>query len=214
VNNLAMPDDSKSSAGDLGAASENRLVLASASPRRRELLSILGIPFDIIPPETDESPRSEEPPRDFVVRAARDKGDEVAGRVSNAVVLSADTIVSLRGEIFGKPKEPADAVRMLELLSGEQHWVFTAVSAIDSRSGLRIEGLEETKVWFRSLDRAFIEDYMKRENVMDKAGAYAVQGFAAVFVSRIEGNYTNVMGLPLPLTYDLVTRHGLKCSTS
>ncbi len=192
----------------------SKLVLASQSPRRRELLALLGIPFEVVYSNVNESPRPGEAPADFVARTARDKGTAVAKRISDAVILSADTIVSLDGGIFGKPRDTDDAVRMLQLLSGRQHSVLTAVSVIDSSSGERSEDIAETKVWFRELDREIIDEYVKREDLLDKAGAYAIQGFASVFIPRIEGNYPNVMGLPLPLTYDLLTHHGFTCRTS
>ena len=113
----------------------SKLVLASQSPRRRELLALLGIPFEVVYSNVNESPRPGEAPADFVARTAREKGTAVAQRISDAVILSADTIVSLDGGIFGKPRDTDDAVRMLQLLSGRQHSVLTAVSVIDSSSG-------------------------------------------------------------------------------
>lgn len=186
------------------------LILASRSPRRRELLGILGIPFEVIPSSADEIPEPRESPVDFVARAARDKGAEVAARVPGAIILSADTIVSIDQEILGKPTDRDDAIRMLEQLSGREHSVYTAISVTDSASGARHAGLDETRVSFSEIGRPTIEDYIQREHVMDKAGAYAIQGFASIFIPRIEGNYGNVMGLPLHLTYDLLSRHGLQ----
>jgi septum formation protein len=189
------------------------LILASASPRRRELLEVLGIPFTVVKPEVDESLRSGEIPAEFAARVARDKGEKVARQHEGAVVLSADTIVSLGGAVFGKPRDRDDAIRMLESLSGHSHSVYTAVSAIQVSTRRRRESVRETKVWFSDLDRSMIDDYLSRENVLDKAGAYAIQGFASVFIPRIEGDYTNVVGLPLELTWDLLADHGLTCRT-
>ena len=194
-----------------------RLVLASESPRRRELLGVLGFPFEIVSSNVTETPLSGETDLEFVSRAAREKGEEVAGRIPDAVVLSADTIVSVDGEILGKPNDADHARGMLRMLSDRQHNVYTAVSTIHAAINTRYEGMEETRVWFRDLDSEMIEDYIRREEVLDKAGGYGIQGFASVFIPRIEGNYANVMGLPLPLTYDLLTRHGLRtltCHTS
>ena len=129
-------------------------------------------------------------------------------------MLSADTIVSLDGKILGKPDDADDARRMLRMLSGRGHNVYTAVSTVHMARNTRHEGLEETRVWFSDLDSEMIDDYILREEVLDKAGAYGIQGFASVFIPRIEGNYANVMGLPLPLTYDLLIRHGIICHTS
>ncbi len=186
-----------------------RLVLASESPRRRELLGLLGVPFEIVSSDVDELLRACETDLDFVRRTAREKGEAVADQVPDAVVLSADTIVSLDGEILGKPMDADDARRMLRMLSGRQHNVYTAVSTIHAAKNTRHEGLEETRVWFNDLQSEMIDDYIRCEEVFDKAGGYGIQGFASVFIPRIEGNYANVMGLPLPLTYDLLIRHGL-----
>jgi nucleoside triphosphate pyrophosphatase len=182
------------------------LVLASQSPRRRELLSILGIPFEVIPADIAEIPGSGESPEQFVVRAAREKGIEVAGRVSTSVVLSADTVVTIDNLILGKPEDESHAVRMLKQLSGRQHVVYTAVCVIDQIHGETHEALEKTDVWFRSMTKGEITDYVRREDVLDKAGAYAIQGYAGVYISKIEGNYGNVMGLPLPVVHDFLRR--------
>ena len=193
---------------------QRQLVLASQSPRRRELLALLGFPFTVVHSRASETPAEGESPTAFVKRAARDKGIEVAARVSASIILSADTIVVVDGEILGKPVDDDDAVRMLELLSGRRHSVYTAVAVVDSDTSSRLEGIEETKVWFRELDRAAIDSYIRREDVMDKAGAYAIQGYASIFIPKIEGNYPNVVGLPFPLTSDLLASCGLPCPTS
>ena len=182
------------------------LVLASQSQRRKELLAILGLPFSVVPPSIDENPAQGENPETFVVRMAKEKGMEVASRVSQSIVLSADTVVVTDGEILGKPADEEDAVRMLRKLSGRDHWVYTAVCVVNQVKPETLEGLDRTRVWFDPLDNAMILDYVRRENVFDKAGAYAIQGYAGVFIPRIEGNYFNVMGLPLPLVRQLLSR--------
>ena len=182
------------------------LVLASASPRRKELLSILGIPFTVIPSSIDEIPTPGESPETFVVRIAKEKCAEVASRVSHSVVLSADTVVTIDGEILGKPIDAHDAATMLRKLAGRDHWVYTAICVLHQEKEEMLEGLDRTRVWFVPLDDATIHDYIRRENVLDKAGAYAIQGYAAVFIPKIEGNYFNVMGLPLPLVHSLLSR--------
>jgi septum formation protein len=182
------------------------LVLASASPRRKELLSILGIPFTVIPSSIDEIPTPGESPETFVVRIAKEKCAEVASRVSHSVVLSADTVVTIDGEILGKPIDAHDAATMLRKLSGRDHWVYTAICVLHQEKEEMLEGLDRTRVWFVPLDDATIHDYIRRENVLDKAGAYAIQGYAGVFIPKIEGNYFNVMGLPLPLVHSLLSR--------
>ncbi len=182
------------------------LVLASQSPRRKELLSILGIPFTVLPSSIDETPAKGERPEDFVVRVAREKGMEVASRVSQSVVLSADTVVTMDNEILGKPEDEKDALRMLRRLSGRDHWVYTAITLVNQTKPETLEGLDRTRVWFTPLTDEQILDYIRRENVFDKAGAYAIQGYAGVYIPKIEGNYFNVMGLPLPLVYELLCR--------
>jgi septum formation protein len=182
------------------------LVLASASPRRKELLATLGYPFTIVPSSIDESPQFGEDPKTFVIRVAREKGMEVASRVSQSIILSADTIVTLDNEILGKPTDEADAFRMLQELSGREHSVLTAVTVINQKKEETLEGLEGTRVWFAPMTAEQIYDYVRRENVLDKAGAYAIQGYAGVYIPKIEGNYFNVMGLPLPLVHQLLCR--------
>ena len=180
------------------------LVLASQSPRRKELLEVLGIPFSVVVSSADESVQAGESPEVYVARVARAKGLEVAARVNQSVVLSADTIVTIDGAILGKPADRSDAVRMLEKLSGREHAVYTAVCVIDQSTGRMREGIDRTSVWFRRMTQAQIFDYIDRENVMDKAGAYAIQGFASVYITKIQGSYSNVMGLPLALVWDLL----------
>jgi nucleoside triphosphate pyrophosphatase len=182
------------------------LVLASASPRRKELLSILNIPFTIVPSSIDETPTAGESPETFAVRMAKEKCAEVASRVSHSVVLSADTVVTIDGEILGKPVDAYDAAAMLRKLSGRDHWVYTAICILNQAKDQIFEDLDRTRVWFDPIDDATIHDYIHREDVLDKAGAYAIQGYAGVFIPKIEGNYFNVMGLPLPLVHRLLNR--------
>ena len=182
------------------------LVLASQSPRRKELLSILGLPFTVIPASIEEIPLKGETAEAFVVRVAREKSVEVASRVSRSVILSADTVVTVDDEILGKPGDKDDAVRMLRKLSGRDHWVYTAVTVVNQPRQETLEGIERTRVWFKGLSDKEIHDYLGRENVFDKAGAYAIQGYAGVYIPKIEGNYFNVMGLPLPLVHSLLCR--------
>ena len=182
------------------------LILASQSPRRKELLATLGIPFQVMAASISEIPQPGEDPETYVARVAREKGLEVASKVSGSVVLSADTEVAVDGEVFGKPVDEADAVRMLRKLSGRSHAVYTAVCVINQVKSETLEGIERTDVWFEPMSDAQILNYVRRENVLDKAGAYAIQGYAGVFISKIQGNYFNVMGLPLPLVHKLLCR--------
>ena len=182
------------------------LILASRSPRRKELLSVLGLPFSVMAAEIDETPHTGEVPESYVVRIAREKAEAVAQQVSRSLVLSADTIVTIDGEILGKPASTEDAARMLRKLSGRRHVVLTAVCLIDQADRKIHEGIDRTAVWFSPLDENDIRNYIRREDVMDKAGSYAIQGYASVYIPRIEGNYSNVMGLPVPMVFDLLSR--------
>jgi len=177
------------------------LVLASRSPRRREILRQAGIPFVVRPMEVDETPCPGEAARDYVMRIAREKAAAAAAwlAVDGEIVLAADTTVLIQGEILGKPLDAADARRMLHLLSGQRHTVLTGICL---RSASRIiEDCAETSVWFAPLSSQEIEDYAASGEPMDKAGAYAIQGLASKFIQRIEGCYFNVMGLPVALVY-------------
>jgi septum formation protein len=191
--------------GKLGRMAQS-LVLASQSPRRKELLGILGMPFTIVTPNVDETPHPGERPHEYVVRVARLKALDVASRLKESLIVSADTVVTIDGEILGKPVDRVDAIRMLSRLAGREHHVYTAVCVMDQLRDRMLEGMEDTAVWFNSLTASEIEGYIDREDVMDKAGAYAIQGFASVFIPRIAGSYSNVMGLPLTLVYELLSK--------
>jgi len=182
------------------------LVLASQSPRRRELLAILGYEFTVVPSSIDETPAPGEEPAIYAARVARDKGWEVASRLSHSIILSADTVVTIDNEILGKPADENDALRMLGKLSGREHSVYTAITLINQPKQETLEGLDRTRVWFKTLTDKEMLDYVRRENVFDKAGAYAIQGYAGVYIPKIDGNYFNVMGLPLPLVHELLCR--------
>ncbi len=195
-----------------------RLILASGSPRRREMLENLGVEFAVRPVDIDESPLDGESPEPYVLRLARAKAraataDDAAA--SSEVVLAADTIVALDGELLGKPRDPADARRMLERLSGREHEVLTGVAVIGgagreaSRGGELRVGVERTRVRFAELSAEEIAWYVATGEPLDKAGAYAIQGYGALFVDAVDGNYSNVVGLPLPLTYRLRREAGL-----
>ncbi len=181
------------------------LVLASSSPRRQELLRNAGFEFEVRPSGVEEVPRSGEGAEDFACRAAREKALDVVGSLPpGSLVLGADTVVVIDGLILGKPSGPDDAARMLRMLSGASHRVVTGVCLV--RAPAQIESLkhETTVVRFRSLDEEEIRDYVSSAEPMDKAGAYAIQGLASRFVTRIEGCYFNVVGLPIPLVYEML----------
>jgi septum formation protein len=179
------------------AGEEMGIILASASPRRMELLASAGIEFAVFAGNVPEDPLPGELPRDHVIRLARDKAYEVAARVEGKYFIGADTIVHCDGEIMGKPKDEADAERMLRRLSGVAHEVITGFAVYDKeRDGLLCDTVT-TRVYFKRLRADEINSYIATGCPMDKAGAYAIQGGAAHMVERIEGSYTNVVGLPL-----------------
>ncbi len=182
------------------------LVLASASPRRRQLLGRLGLDFHQRPVDVDETPLVGEAPRAYVLRLAEAKA-QGAAPAPGELALGADTIVVVDGDLLGKPRDPDDARRMLERLSGREHRVLTGV-ALRDRERLRLSAVETTRVRFAELTGEEIAWYVASGEPLDKAGAYAVQGLGALFVYGITGNYSNVVGLPLPLVYRLLRRAG------
>lgn len=184
---------------------EVRRVLASASPRRREILETLGLAFEVVPSDVDETPIAGLAPAALATRLAVEKAREVAAR-EPGFVLGADTVVVVDGEVLGKPRDDADAARMIARLAGRAHEVITGV-ALCSEGGLEALAVT-TRVWFRALDAARIERYVATGEGRDKAGAYAVQGIGAGLVTRIEGSWSNVVGLPAAETIDLLARAG------
>ena len=182
----------------------DRIVLASASPRRAELLRAAGIDFEVQPANVDETIGAGESAIDYVSRLAETKGRLVYERDSGRTVLAADTAVVVDEHILGKPLDEADAVRMLRLLSGRTHDVLTAVSVFHP-GGIVDTRVDTTTVEFAPLSEGDINWYVSTGEPMDKAGAYAVQGLASRFVSRIEGSYSNVVGLPVALAYQMLT---------
>jgi septum formation protein len=177
------------------------LTLASGSPRRRELLSQLGLRFTVQPVDIDESPQPGEKPEPYVLRLAREKA---AAGDARGIILAADTIVTLDGDLLGKPRDEADARAMLARLSGREHQVATGVAVRDTESGRESAGVEVSTVRFASLTEREIAWYVAGGEPMDKAGAYAIQGVGNLFIAALEGNFTNVVGLPLPLVYRLL----------
>lgn len=185
---------------------DSPIVLASASPRRRQLLEMLRIPFEVEPSGIDEVVQPGEAPRAYVLRVAREKGEAVARRRPGALVLAADTEVVLDGEVFGKPADAAGAVAMLQRLQGRTHQVLTAVAV--AGQGRLEHALDITAVTFRPADAAALSAYVATGEPLDKAGAYAVQGMGGALIERIEGDVFGVMGLPIRLVIDLLARFG------
>ncbi len=181
------------------------VVLASSSPRRRQLLELLGLHPEVVPSDIDETWRNGEAPAAHAERLAREKA-ALRSR-DGAVVIGADTIVVIDGAILGKPADAAEARTMLRRLSAREHEVFTAVAV--SHGGRMASGAARTLVRFRALDDATIAEYVATGEPMDKAGAYGIQGYGAVLVERIEGDYFTVMGLGLGLLVDLLAEVGL-----
>lgn len=181
------------------------LVLASASPRRAELLTAAGIPFEVVVANVDETPLVAEAPEPHVRRLAESKARAVAARCPGAVVLGADTVVVVDGRLLGKPADAAGARAMLLELSGKTHEVVTGVTVV-TPSAVRTE-VESTRVRFARLTGQEIAWYVASGEPMDKAGAYAIQGLASRFVEAIEGSYSNVVGLPVALVYRMLLRY-------
>lgn len=171
------------------------MILASQSPRRRELLALIGIAHEVHPADVDESVPPDEAPVPHCERLARLKAHTLAVEHPDAVVIGSDTIVVIDGDILGKPGDRADAIAMITRLSGRTHTVFTAVAV--AHGGVTLSGVESVSVTFRPLDAAQIAAYVDTGEPMDKAGAYGIQGFGATNVERIDGDYFAVMGLPL-----------------
>jgi septum formation protein len=181
------------------------LVLASASPRRQELLRNAGIAFEVQPANIAEDPLSREAAKDCAERLARDKALAIARQHPNDCVLGADTVVVIDGQILGKPADPADAERMLRLLSGREHEVITGVCLV--ADGKSFVATETTLVTVNEITDQEIADYIATGEPMDKAGAYAIQGIASRWIPRIEGDYSNVVGLPVALVFRMLQKH-------
>lgn len=185
-----------------------RVILASQSPRRRELLTLIGITHEVRPADIDETVFPGEKPVPHCKRLARHKAQTLAALHPDAVVIGADTIVVVDGDILGKPRDSDDAMAMLRRLSGRTHTVFTAVAV--AHLATTQSAVEETDVTFRPLDDDTISRYIATREPMDKAGAYGIQGFGATLIERIDGDYFSVMGLPLGRMVGLMRAIGLE----
>lgn len=184
------------------------IVLASASPRRQELLRQIGCGFRVVVSDAEELSGDGISPEQLAVENARRKAEDVAAKEGgNAPVLGADTVVAVDETILGKPKDETDAVKMLRLLSGRQHFVYTGIAL--AYRGEIYEGVVRTEVWVDELSEKEIEAYIATGEPMDKAGAYAVQGIAAKFIPRIDGSFSNVVGLPLHAVKELARKAGI-----
>jgi septum formation protein len=185
------------------------LILASASPRRRELLGRLGVPFEVVVAEIEEHEDPATDPRTMVARNAALKADWVAARHPEAVVLGADTTVFLDGLALNKPRDAAEARAMLRRLSGRAHTVFTGLALRQVATGLRVDEHASSEVFFRELDDATIEAYLAKVHTLDKAGGYAIQEQGDMIVDRYTGSLSNIVGLPVETVKHILTRCGL-----
>jgi septum formation protein len=185
-----------------------RVVLASSSPRRRQLLDLIGIPHEVRPADIDETLRPREAPRRHAERLAREKASAIATRDPDLITIGADTVVVINRKVLGKPSDAEEAKRMLGLLSGREHTVITAIAV--SRGRKLRSAIEEVKVKFRRLRDDEIEAYVATHEPMDKAGAYGIQGYGATIVERIDGDYFAVMGLSLVRLVELLRDVGVR----
>jgi septum formation protein len=186
-------------------SSMDTLLLASSSPRRAQLLRAIGVPFEVMPSHVDETPREGEPPDVYVERLAEAKARAAAAAHAGRLVLGADTTVTVDGAILAKAEDEADARRMLEQLAGRAHEVHTGVALLHDHDSA--VACATTRVWFRPMTSGDIQTYLDAGEWQDKAGAYAIQGRISRFVDRVEGSYTNVVGLPVALVWGMLMRY-------
>jgi len=186
-----------------------KIILASASPRRQELLERIGLKFEVEPSRYEEQTILALGPHELVKRNSLEKAKTVAARRRNAIIIAADTIGVFRGRILGKPHTPTEARKMLTALSGRSHRVITGFTITDSETGKTTSRSVETKVYFRKLTPEEIDAYVRTGEPLDKAGAYAIQGLGALIVERIDGDYYNVIGLPLCALVEALKEFGV-----
>lgn len=183
------------------------IILASASPRRKEILGNTKVKFDVIKSEIDEVILEEEAPTQAVMRLAFEKCMDIASKNKNSLVIGADTIVVLDNTILGKPKDKEDAINMIERLSGRVHQVITGISLINLDADKKIIDYVVSNVKFKELSHEDIIDYIQTNESLDKAGAYGIQGYGALLVEEIQGDYFNIVGLPISRLSDLLKKH-------
>jgi septum formation protein len=184
-----------------------KIILASSSPRRRELLKQAGILYSVEPADANESPLPGETPREHVKRLALLKARTIAARHKKGLVLGADTVVVVDGDILGKPASKAEAKRMLTLISGRAHDVLTGIAIVEAPTGRAVSAVEKTKVFVKPLSEDEIDEYIATGEPMDKAGAYGIQGRFSVYVTGVRGCFFNVVGLPLPRLFELIKEY-------
>ncbi|NIR49679.1 septum formation inhibitor Maf [candidate division KSB1 bacterium] len=178
-----------------------KLILASSSPRRAQLLKLLGLDFEVIESNFDEENDAYTIPEVHVLELAHKKASKVAEDIKDGLIVGADTIVVLEDQMLGKPTNKDQAKRMLQTLSGKPHLVYTGFAIIDSASGKAVSHFEKTEVFFRELSESEIDRYVETDNPMDKAGAYGIQDQSAIFVTKVDGCFYNVVGFPVTKFY-------------
>ncbi len=186
------------------------IVLASASPRRKEILSLTDLRFRVEPSRYEEILDDRVNPHVLAKRLSLEKARAVAGKYRNALIISADTFIVFRKKLLGKPHTSAEARKMLILLNGKSHSVITGYTVLDTLTGKKITRSVETKVWFKKMNEQEINAYVATKEPLDKAGAYAIQGKGAVLIKKIEGDYLNVVGLPLFDLSNSLKKFGIK----
>lgn len=187
-----------------------KIILASASPRRKEILKKTGLKFKVDASEYVENNGHKLPPRKLAIYLSSEKAKSVAGKYKNSIVLAADTFIVFKNRIFGKPANISDARKMLRLFNGKHHSVITGFTITDTLTNKKISRSVKTKVYFRKLSDKEIESYLKTEEFLDKAGAYGIQGQGALLIRKIEGDYYNVMGLPLTALIESLKKFGIE----
>ncbi len=188
------------------------LILASSSPRRKELLTLLGFPFEIISPAINEEVLGQESPANHVRRLALEKAESVASHYPDSLVIGSDTVIELDGQILGKPVDLKDAHHMLTGLRGRDHLVHTGLALVTKAKELRETHVETVKVWVKNFSDADLQAYLKTEDSLGKAGAYSIQGEGTHLIEKIEGDYPSVVGLPLSKIAQLLEQAGVEFS--
>ena len=186
-----------------------KFILASSSPRRRELLGSIGLDFEVVPSHVPEVNQKGETPEEYVARLSRDKAGAIATHHPSRWIIAADTTVIYEDQLLEKPVDPGDAMRMLETIAGHTHTVFTAVTLQNRQADYVETRVASTEVRMLPLTRAEIEWYVRTGEPLDKAGAYAAQGIGAIFIESLHGSYSNVVGLPLATLYQMLRRAGI-----
>lgn len=187
-----------------------QLILASGSPRRKELLGQIGLTFKVVVSNFEEDESATSNPHRRAQLLSLGKARAVASKYKNAIIIAADSFVAFKGKVLSKPGSKVRAAKMLRMLSGKPHPLITGFTILDSKTGKRVTKSAETKVYMKKLSKKDIDDYIKTGEPLDKAGAYGIQGKGAIFVEKIQGDYSNVVGLPIPMVAAELKKFGVK----